>query len=299
MVAAWVMIGTVWAFVALAGVLALWAIFWDRPRGRARCPKCWHSMAGLAERGVTVCPECGKDAKRVRRLMRTRRRWRIAIPALLVAALLPFWLLPAIERREEGWTALVPTTVWILSLRGREDRSWGDDVTWRRLMLRDAAHPLSVWQIRLLGAWVAPVSAAYMDSLVLRPKAWYRGEPIPFEVARPTRLGVAGYNATVRLVDEHETVLWVASAGPDWPAAYQGSTYDLLQHGWLPPVADSDSATVNLVLRVHVEWGWARSDPAKRIVRKKDRPLKFTIPLVERGAPGVIEAISTPREGGD
>lgn len=45
-----------WVVIALAGLWALWALIWDRPRGRLRCRKCAYDMAGV---GLT-CPECGK-----------------------------------------------------------------------------------------------------------------------------------------------------------------------------------------------------------------------------------------------
>jgi hypothetical protein len=64
-----------WTIGAAGMVLLLWALFWDRSRGRRRCPKCWYDMAGVP--GLR-CPECGKEAKSERQLSATRRRWRWA-----------------------------------------------------------------------------------------------------------------------------------------------------------------------------------------------------------------------------
>jgi len=65
-----------WALAAIALVLFSWAIFWDRARGRRRCPRCWYDMAAAVERtgedGGFICPECGRRVARVRGLMSTR-----------------------------------------------------------------------------------------------------------------------------------------------------------------------------------------------------------------------------------
>src|SRR5690606_21932594 len=80
-------------------VLLSWSLWWDRPRGRKRCPKCWYDMSGAA--GL-VCPECGKDARRERRLLKTRRRrgWAVLAMVLLLAAY-PVLKVPVVRR--DGW----------------------------------------------------------------------------------------------------------------------------------------------------------------------------------------------------
>jgi hypothetical protein len=80
-----------WAFYTaacilwlIAGVGLYIALFRDRSRGRRRCPKCWYDMAGVT--GLK-CPECGREARKERRLHTTRRRWRLATLFALLAAL--------------------------------------------------------------------------------------------------------------------------------------------------------------------------------------------------------------------
>lgn len=80
-----------WAFYTaacilwlIAGVGLFVALFRDRSRGRRRCPKCWYDMAGVP--GLK-CPECGREARKERRLHTTRRRWRLATLFALLAAL--------------------------------------------------------------------------------------------------------------------------------------------------------------------------------------------------------------------
>lgn len=64
--------------------VALVALFAGRSRGRKRCPRCWYDMTGAAA-GSLRCPECGHEANGERELLRTRRRWAIGGPALLIA----------------------------------------------------------------------------------------------------------------------------------------------------------------------------------------------------------------------
>jgi len=63
--------------------LLLWALLWDRSRGRRRCPKCNYSMSAIP---TMTCPECGRTAPRESSFFRTRRRWTWAAAGLCVFA---------------------------------------------------------------------------------------------------------------------------------------------------------------------------------------------------------------------
>jgi hypothetical protein len=108
-----------WTLAGVGAVLLLWALFWDRPRGRRRCPKCWYDMAGVP--GLT-CPECGRSAKSERKLYKTRRRWgwiSIATPLTIAG--------PVVEQfpsiRDQGWIGAIPTwaLVWIAPV---DENAW-------------------------------------------------------------------------------------------------------------------------------------------------------------------------------
>jgi len=113
----WVFHTLGWTLAGLGLLLALWALFWDRSRGRKRCPKCWYSMVGAVESegGSLTCPECGRNLNNRKTLLRTRRRWRQALLAILICMLgYGSHLTSAVNRY--GWIAAVPTTVLVLTV---------------------------------------------------------------------------------------------------------------------------------------------------------------------------------------
>lgn len=112
--------------IALTGLaLGAWALFWDRSRGRKRCPKCWYDMGGAVatlndEREEFICPECGAPVRSAKGLLRTRRRVRWAmISAVLLCLAYVAAKVPAATRR--GWTELVPG--WALAIFAPADES--------------------------------------------------------------------------------------------------------------------------------------------------------------------------------
>lgn len=108
-IAAWVL--------TIAGLVVIaWALFWDRARGRRRCPKCWYDMGGAKADGDGrfTCSECGRVVRRERRLFKTRRRWRRAIAGVCVLGLA--YAAVAYPRvRDRGWVGAVPTTVLVFA----------------------------------------------------------------------------------------------------------------------------------------------------------------------------------------
>lgn len=138
-----------------AVVLGVWAWRGDRSRGRRRCPKCWYDMSG----SKLVCPECGHDAKVVKRLYRPRRRKRglIGAAALLVLAY-GVWIAPRV--REGGPVAAVPTWVLIAGLPWWpdwltiEDRgNYEEDWTLSGRFLYDRMWGIEEWALRHRARW--------------------------------------------------------------------------------------------------------------------------------------------------
>src|SRR5262245_58646025 len=99
----WLWPATGYALVVIGGLLVIWALFWDRARGRRRCPKCWYDLNGVP--GLK-CPECGREARNERTLFHTRRRWRwAAIGAVVLST--DF----GVGAYRQGWDALPD---WVL-----------------------------------------------------------------------------------------------------------------------------------------------------------------------------------------
>ncbi|MEK6703277.1 MAG: hypothetical protein AABZ53_13515 [Planctomycetota bacterium] len=119
----WMTVGLGLLVVACAGFA--WAMTGDGVRGwrarragnatRRRCGKCWYDMTGVA--GLR-CPECGREARHERGLMRSRIRWRGVLVNL--AVLLPAHVAASMPTvRAHGWGRLVPMVVlasWPMNL---------------------------------------------------------------------------------------------------------------------------------------------------------------------------------------
>lgn len=92
----------------MSGAVVAWALFGDRSRGRKRCPRCWYDMSAAV--GLK-CPECGKDAKGERGLLRTRRRWRLVVVGVVMGVVgMSLRVVPVV--RAHGWAAILPE--WVL-----------------------------------------------------------------------------------------------------------------------------------------------------------------------------------------
>lgn len=91
---------TVWYVFAAGAIMLLLALFWDRSRGRLRCPRCAYDMAGAKD---LKCPECGHVARSEATLRKTRRHY--------VWALLGLVLLSS-PTAEPAWRAYKMGTYW-------------------------------------------------------------------------------------------------------------------------------------------------------------------------------------------
>lgn len=177
-----------WTLAGVGGVLLLWALFWDCSRGRRRCPKCWYDMAGLP--GLT-CPECGRDARREKRLLKTRRRWQW-IPAAFTLAASGYIasLTPTI--RDHGWRRAIPSgiLVWIAPMG---DGAWKwtpcdfmhlppfgrpTDPLLVELLARAHTRVLRPWQCQVLFDRVYRAHPEQIEYLVRTRDLWPRGVPV-------------------------------------------------------------------------------------------------------------------------
>ncbi|MEQ8770248.1 MAG: hypothetical protein RIB60_07035 [Phycisphaerales bacterium] len=100
-----------WAIAALGAAVVVWALFWDRARGRLRCRRCWYALEETPAGGAVTCPECGRVHAARRQMLKTRRRWwRAAAGVLVVLAGLGLVVTPAVRAR--GAMGVLPT--WAL-----------------------------------------------------------------------------------------------------------------------------------------------------------------------------------------
>lgn len=241
------------------GVLVIvWALFWDRARGRQRCPKCWYDMsatAGVDRPRALVCPECGHDAKTPRRLRKTRRRWGVAAATLAVLVLtagVPSW-----ERRREGWTALIPTTGLIIAWRW--NREHGDFVP---TTIAERTSDLSAFHVWMIGAWLEPLDADLADELLIRPTRWYYGEHIPIMLDPHRSPSVDWYLVKVVVEDSDGAALadavyppahwFILNSLSDWHP--QSSVWDHRDRSGVVPPCYAESCEYTVRLDLKADW---------------------------------------------
>lgn len=164
---AWTLYVTAAALGGAALLVLYSAVFRDRARGRARCPKCWYDMSGA--QGL-VCPECGRDAGTPRRLLKTRRRWGRAAGGLCLVALAYGAALAPDAIRSGSWFVIVPRPAAMAVLPLFD--SWGDTLLRSAGTRPGAAASLSPWERMLL----ARACAREMESPALTASA---GAPVP------------------------------------------------------------------------------------------------------------------------
>jgi hypothetical protein len=175
-----------WALGSIGIFVLAWAIFWDRSRGRRRCPKCWYDMMGCA--GL-VCPECGYSPPSEAQLFRTRRRWWYAALSLLVA-IASYPLAHAGRIARAGWSGALPTTVLIywVGLTEPAEQYVGNAMTppssaAAELARRAGTDPLWDWQWRLL---------LHQLRIVQSRERWPVGTAWRVSIRAPSWLGTIG-----------------------------------------------------------------------------------------------------------
>lgn len=146
----WICWGVAGALALAGGWLLYRALLHDRSRGRRRCRKCWYDMSGAP--GLR-CPECGREFKHERQLLRTRRRWGVASAAALVLALAGgAALTPRVQR--DGWLGVVPTPALLVILSFYEEEG---DAVWKRVQGRiwnpNSAAGLTTWEKLLVARY--------------------------------------------------------------------------------------------------------------------------------------------------
>lgn len=179
-----------WLWLIGAGVLAIggialvaWALFADRSRGRKRCAKCWYDMSATA--GLK-CPECGREARGERGLLRTRRRWWWAVVGVgLLVGAWPVFKAPEIAKRGVG--VLVPDVVLVALMSESDLLEYGAIApTW--VMSEFLARP----EMRTNGSW------AYHWHVERRLKAFGVEQLISFRrelpMGAPVRFSIQNYN---------------------------------------------------------------------------------------------------------
>lgn len=118
-----------WVLVAIGlGGAGVWltyrGLMADRAKGRRRCPKCWYELQAAA---VPVrCSECGHVTTHDRQLLRTHRRWSVALAGVVLLMLAP-WTRRIPDAVQHGPARLVPTLA-LLQLCGDEQvKQWTEE----------------------------------------------------------------------------------------------------------------------------------------------------------------------------
>jgi hypothetical protein len=279
-----------YTLAAAGAALLLWSLFYDRSRGRRRCPKCWYDVAGVP--GLT-CPECGKETRSESRLYRTRRRWRAAALAMSVAVA-GYVALNARSLRAHGPIGLVPSTMLLL-WNGQVDVSStgsnqlihgspvGRTVFSEELYRRYLAKELHHWQQRLVSR-ALPVGRLDSNEFQGRDR-WPEGVPLLL-------WGYAGSSEGCH----PRRMVFTPLYAPDARTVEAVPRFATMSHQWMhylsrrqfppPPPGDTPQIAVEL-------WEQGRGDGDSACSIKLWSTV-LTLPVVVSGTPeGVLLPVET------
>ena len=112
---AWILSIGAFAAIVVCTAVAAKAIAGDPPRGRRRCPRCWHELGPDALR----CAECGHEARG-----EADRISPAARPALLLGSLADAVLRQLARAGNDPWKlppriGFAPARLWLAEWRGR------------------------------------------------------------------------------------------------------------------------------------------------------------------------------------
>ena len=107
---AWTLSIGAFAAIVVCMAVAARSIAGDPPRGRRRCPRCWHDL-GPGDDGESLrpCGECGHLARSERELGRTRRS--IARAILAIAAIVAIAMATRFRMIDRGIWSMAPTSL--------------------------------------------------------------------------------------------------------------------------------------------------------------------------------------------
>jgi len=107
---AWILSIGAFAAIVVCMAVAAKSIAGDPPRGRRRCPRCWHEL-GPGDRGASPrpCGECGYCPKSEQELARTRRS--LVRAALAIVAIIAIAMATRMRMLDRGLWSMAPTSV--------------------------------------------------------------------------------------------------------------------------------------------------------------------------------------------
>ncbi len=264
-------LGILGAVVGLVGAfVVLRALFADRSRGWRRCPECWYDMSGVP--GM-MCPECGRDVKRERAFLRTRRHWaRAVLGALIIATGLGVGVVP--KAVKDGWRSILPTSIVILMVDS-------DDQAFGRFVL--GAGPLPPWEKelarRVSESDMAEWQRRWLLRRVVRARAsWPQDEVLGVQVDFPRWLGAAGVTLLANLPGAQKVVV------------HDGSRF-WHEIGVLPAATRGVKVRARVDLPGKAEWfdGWITLPVAARESREASHE-----PVSSRASAKAVQAFICP-----